>query len=130
MRGEQSLSPVNADLPPELERPFAEFWEAYPRRGAYSNPKRAARVSYLRAVVRDHIDPETLTAQAKAYNVWCSVMCWTGTCFVAMAVTWLNQGRWEAEYTVGYDMVRHLPDGPERDLIIERINKYMEDHAG
>jgi hypothetical protein len=43
-----------------------------------------------------------------------------------MATTWLNQTRWQNDYTIGYGMLQGVPDGPERDLIIERINKHME----
>ena len=112
-------------LPPQFDKPFDEFWAAYPSRGPFGNPRRDAKASYIRAIIRDHADPETLTKQAQAYKVWCEIMGWSKTSFVCMAQTWLNQARWEADYEVGYHMVTHMPVGVERELVVERITEYL-----
>lgn len=69
---------------------FERFWEAYPKRGG-ANPKKPARDKFERAVKRG-ADPEALVAAAASYA---EVMAdKVGTEFVAQAVTWLNQERW------------------------------------
>jgi hypothetical protein len=70
---------------------FDRFWLAYPKRKG-SNPKAPARVKFER-IIREGVEPLALVAGAKAYaeaegsNV--------GTPYIAQAVTWLNQRRWE-----------------------------------
>jgi hypothetical protein len=70
---------------------FAEFWLAYPKRQG-SNPKAPAHLKFIR-LVHGGVPAAAIIAGAKAYaeaegsNV--------GTPYIAQAVTWLNQRRWE-----------------------------------
>ena len=118
-------TPSRVDMSEGQLEGFNAFWKAYPSRGGYTNPKNTAKASYLRAL-RDGTDPETLTRQAHAYSVWCRVMGWERTRLVAMAATWLNQARWEADYTIGYHLVKDMDAGLEREAVIERINEALE----
>ena len=70
---------------------FDDFWAAYPkRRGA--NPRAPARTSWDRAIKKG-ASPEAILGAARAYVRDPSTK--VGTEFVPMAVTWLNQRRWE-----------------------------------
>ena len=120
----QSLSPRVVHLPPELEPKFEAFWKAYPSRGGYTNPKKAAKVSYLRAVT-EGADPEILTKQALAYHKWCEIMGTTRTNLVAMASTWLNQTRWENDYTIGWHMLQSVKDQHERSAMEIRLEHWQ-----
>lgn len=70
---------------------FDDFWKAYPKRLG-GNPKAPARTSWDRAV-RKGAAPEAILASTQAYARDPATK--TGTEFVPMAVTWLNQRRWE-----------------------------------
>lgn len=70
---------------------FDAFWAAYPRRRG-ANPRAPARTSWDRATKRG-ASSEAILAGAKAYATDPSTK--AGTEFVPMAVTWLNQRRWE-----------------------------------
>jgi hypothetical protein len=70
---------------------FDAFWAAYPRRRG-ANPRAPARTSWDRALKRG-ATPEAILAGARAYAADPSTK--VGTEFVPMAVTWLNQRRWE-----------------------------------
>lgn len=69
---------------------FSEFWKLYPpnNAGKYESLK-----SYNRA--RKETDHETIIRSARNYAEFCSK---SGT-FIAHATTWLNQKRWEVDYT-------------------------------
>lgn len=70
---------------------FDAFWAAYPRRRG-ANPRAPAKTSWDRAIKRG-ASPEAILAGARAYAGDPSTK--VGTEFVAQAVTWLNQRRWE-----------------------------------
>ena len=70
---------------------FDAFWAAYPRRRG-ANPRAPARTSWDKAIKKG-ASPEAVLAGAMAYAVDPSTK--VGTEFVAQAVTWLNQRRWE-----------------------------------
>jgi hypothetical protein len=69
---------------------FTRFWQAYPRRSG-SRGKSAARVKFEKLIVS--VDPEIIISGARHYaedekkNI--------DTPYIAMAIKWLNQRRWE-----------------------------------
>lgn len=75
---------------------FERFWEAYPKRGTASNPKKPARDRFDR-LVRDGTDPEIMIAAAKRFCAIEREAGRYGTEKVAQALTWLNQSRY-ADY--------------------------------
>ena len=72
---------------------FGRFWAVYPPRLG-SNPKAPAEMKFLRAVAAG-IDPEMLIGSAKAYAAAIKATKQENTPYVAQAVTWLNQQRWQ-----------------------------------
>jgi len=97
-------TPLNPPTPDSrsIDAAFARFWQAYPKREG-SNPKQPAREKFGRAV-RKGADPDAIVAGAEAYRRQCEDAEQIGTPYVAQAVTWLNQRRWE-DYAI--------PDPPE-----------------
>src|SRR5699024_6166012 len=72
---------------------FDEFWEAYPKRTG-QNPKKPARQKFEK-IIKD-VDPQVLIDAAHAYarseqN--------NDPKFIAQTQTWLNQERWNDEYS-------------------------------
>ena len=76
---------------PDRDEAFEQFWKAYPKREG-ANPKAPARKSFD-AAVRSGADPPAIVAGAVAYAADPSTK--IGTSYVAQAVTWLNQKRWQ-----------------------------------
>lgn len=76
-----------------VEKSFSEFWEAYPRRDG-ANPRKPARKAF-EVAVRAGTLPETIIAGARGYAQQLRDGGKFGTQFVAQAVTWLHQARWE-----------------------------------
>ena len=74
---------------------FEEFWKAYPKRDG-ANPKKPARKKFDDAVKAGH-DPGAIIAGAERYREYMRSKGQEGTQYVAQAVTWLNQARWEDE---------------------------------
>lgn len=88
-------TPLNPPAPDSrsVDAAFIRFWQAYPKREG-SNPRLPARDKFGRAV-KAGADPEEIVAGAAAYRRQCDDSEQTGTPYVAQAVTWLNQRRWE-----------------------------------
>src|SRR6185437_11797499 len=74
-----------------MEIKFNEFWSVKPRRKG-SNPKEPARLKFLHAVASG-IDPDKIIGAARAWATQERENEKDGTEYVAMAVTWLNQKR-------------------------------------
>jgi len=74
---------------------FEEFWKAYPKRDG-ANPKKPARKKFDDAVKQGH-DPGEIIAGAERYRAFMLAKGQEGTQYVAQAVTWLRQARWEDE---------------------------------
>lgn len=70
-----------------------EFWKAYPRREG-ANPKSPARKAFQTAVKSGH-DPTAIIDGARRYTLSLQASNQIGTRYVAQAVTWLHQARWE-----------------------------------
>lgn len=91
---------------------FSDFWTAYPKRlGA--NPRAMAEKKFC-AAIKSGIDPERIVNSAKAYGDELRAQRKIGTEFVAQAVTWLNQKRYE-DYAPD-------PGGTERQA---RMDEFM-----
>lgn len=73
---------------------FEEFWKVYPKRGDGDNPKKPAAKKFL-ALTLSGIDPVFIVESAKRYAANCDQRKDTGTRYVAQAVTWLNQARFD-----------------------------------
>jgi hypothetical protein len=69
------------------------FWPAYPKREG-SNPRAPARSTFLTAVRSGH-EPDKIVAAVKKYAASLAKSNHIGTRYVAQAVTWLRQARWE-----------------------------------
>ena len=74
-----------------MEREFEDFWLAKPRRKG-SNPKEPARIKFLRAIANG-TDAQLIIGAARAWTKQHKDDGNEGTEFVPMAVTWLNQKR-------------------------------------
>lgn len=92
---------------------FQKFWRAYPKRRG-SNPKSPARAKFMTAL-RLGNDPAKIIAGAVAYAKELGPK--VGSEFVCMAVTWLNQRRWQ-----DYEAVTPRPI-VDADALIERYRQ-------
>jgi hypothetical protein len=79
--------------PKAVQAAFDEFWEAYPQRDG-PNPRKPALAKFT-ARVRSGADPEAIIAAAGRYAAELRAKGRIGTPYVAQAVTWLNQDRFE-----------------------------------
>lgn len=70
-----------------------EFWPAYPKRDG-ANPRKPARDKFLIAVKSGH-DPQAIIGGLRRYAGDLAKSNQIGTKYVAQAVTWINQARWE-----------------------------------
>jgi hypothetical protein len=71
---------------------FEEFWKAYPRRDG-ANPKAPARKKFF-AFVKSGVDPGDIIDGLRGYGAECAAKNQIGTPYVAQAMTWLSQERW------------------------------------
>lgn len=72
---------------------FVELWTVYPKRQG-ENPKAPAE-KHFRSAVSSGADPDTIIAAVKRYGADLKSAGKWGTQYVAQAVTWLKQRRWE-----------------------------------
>jgi hypothetical protein len=91
---------------------FEQFWHAYPRRSG-PHPKQAAYMSFRR--VTKTTDPAIIISAARSFAKWADESKKTGTEFIPMAATWLNQCRWE-DYAVG------VPQPPTTERVFVEID--------
>lgn len=75
----------------KVEEAFEKFWSVKPKRRG-SNPKDLARIKFTRCVVNG-CDPEKIISAAQQWAAQERENGKDGTEYVAMAVTWLNQKR-------------------------------------
>jgi hypothetical protein len=71
---------------------FETFWHVYPSRGGHSNPKEPARKKF-EAATRRGVNPTIIIRGAENYRTLIE-RGETNPRFVAQAVTWLSQERW------------------------------------
>ena len=84
---------------------FEVFWSAFPKRKG-SNPKKTALAKYILAREKG-VSGEALLSSATAYARQCKDQGMENTPYIAQAVTWLNQERWNDEPPVK----KARPDG-------------------
>jgi hypothetical protein len=92
---------VTASLPIAPEAPvpsgqtdaFDEFWAKYPKRGG-ANPKAPAKKKFNK-ILQSGTPLDVLMSGVKRHRTDMDRTGKTGTEFVPMATTWLNQSRWE-----------------------------------
>ena len=94
------LNNTESDTPPtpsKGEERFSVFWKAYPRKVG----KEAAKKAFLKLKVTDSQLEAMLTAiEAQKH---CSQWVRDGGQYIPHPTTWLNQGRWEDEFTVPFE---------------------------
>lgn len=91
---ELTMEPLsNGSSQPASDR-FEEFWKAYPKRTG-QNPKKPARDKYNKIVKT--VDPQTLIDAAASYA---RQQQGSDPKFIAQAITWLNQERWQDTYDI------------------------------
>lgn len=78
------------------EQLFPAFWSAYPKRKG-ANPKDKAKEKFIAACIKEG-SAEKIMAGAKAYAKQAKADGIIKGPYVAQAVTWLNQKRWNDEY--------------------------------
>lgn len=90
---QETIALINPEPSADASDRFDEFWEAYPKRTG-QNPKKPARQKFEKII--KEVDPQTLIDAAHAYarsekN--------NDPKFIAQTQTWLNQERWNDEYS-------------------------------
>lgn len=90
---------------------FQKFWTEYPKREG-SNPKEPARKKFV-AAVKSGAEPEAIIRGVVAYADEQKQLGKIGTTYVAQAVTWLNQQRWN-DYAPNTNGTSHT--GPPEHL--------------
>jgi len=86
----RAVGAKNAPRPPRDEV-FEKFWESYPKREG-ANPKVPARKAF-EVAIRQGTEAQSIIVAAKAYATDPTTK--PGTPYVAQAVTWLHQRRWQ-----------------------------------
>jgi hypothetical protein len=71
---------------------FETFWRVYPHRGEHPDPKKPARLRF-EAAIRRGADPADIVRGAEIYHATIEGA-GTDPRYIAQAVTWLNQERW------------------------------------
>jgi len=85
---------ATATRPTQANEDFEIFWKVYPKRDG-ANPKAPARKAFL-AAVKSGTEPPAIVEGAKRYAAKERER--IGTPYIAQALTWLRQRRWE-DYT-------------------------------
>jgi hypothetical protein len=107
------IQPLEVEPPPKKAKPpkqvqtfeaeFEEFWENYPRSGGINKgSKQKAKQIFTKILTHTKTQPSEIMQGLQAYAAYLQH---TGTIFKqeqlsAHATTWLNQGRWEDDYTI------------------------------
>jgi len=103
---------------PSSDKAFEEFWKVYPRRDG-ANPKAPARKKFI-AATKSGTNPAELTEAAKRYSAALAAKQQVGTAYVAQAVTWLNQQRWN-DYSATAPPVEGGLSDAERKKMFEQL---------
>jgi hypothetical protein len=115
------LRAVASATRPSLEEDFQRFWKAYPRRDG-ANPKSPAKRKFIGAV-RSGADPLAIISAAESYASEEAAKDRVGTPYIAQAVTWLNQRRWE-DFAPGESLNPVMgppePGLPSREELLQR----------
>lgn len=106
---------------------FDQFWEAYPKRP--NNPRKKAMAAYLKA--RKNVSQKQLL---EAVGLYAAYMAGEDPKFIAMASTWLNDERWNCDYSKAakviqsYNDVKYSSDD-ELDAIVAKYPGVVSDRA-
>lgn len=100
---------------------FEEFWAAYPTRDG-SNPKAPAWEKF-KVVLKTGVDANTLITSARSYADELRKNRQNSTQFVAQAVTWLNEKRWQDYVPTATDEAAQ----EQRDLDMARRGMFWID---
>lgn len=106
---------------------FDEFWAAYPKRP--NNPRKKAMAAYVKA--RKNVSQKQLL---EAVGLYAAYMTGEDPKFIAMASTWLNDERWNCDYSKtakviqSYNDVKYSSDD-EIDAIIAKYPGVVSDRA-
>jgi hypothetical protein len=114
-----SLSGGRADTPPRQPDRFEDFWQAYPKRDG-SNPKEPARKRFV-AAVKSGADAGAIIDGAKAYSAAEAKRGNVGSPYIAQAVTWLTQRRWQDASADASSVAPAARDGPPTMVRINPI---------
>ena len=79
-----------------VDSEFEEFWAVYPKRAPHPNPKKKARESYI-GIRKKKVSHETIINAVRKYA---ELRKNEDPKFTAQAVTWLNQWRFNDDYTL------------------------------
>lgn len=101
---------------------FERFWTAYPDREG-GNPKHPAALKFL-GLVRAGVDPEAIIAGAVAYA---RSVAGQDPRFVAQAVTWLNQRRWQDHHSPATPTSARRNDRDERTPLARAFDELRAD---
>ena len=93
----QSEEPIIETISPDSE--FEEFWAAYPKRP--NNPRKKAMAAYRKA--RKNVSQKQLLTSVGLYTAY---MQGENPKFVAMASTWLNDERWNCDYSESAEVIK------------------------
>lgn len=107
-----------------MEEEFEVFWKSYPRRNGPKS-KHRARLSFVSAIKRGGKAIEIISG-ARRYCEWCDQNQKTGTEFVAMPSTWLNQRRWEDYEMLDEARQKKIDDIATRHGYIWNGEKYVK----
>jgi uncharacterized protein YdaU (DUF1376 family) len=77
------------------EKDFNEFWKAYPHHAG----SKAEAAEIFQKLITEGENHEKIIHGAEKYNEFC-ISNRTERQYIAHATTWLNQRRWESDYTV------------------------------
>lgn len=114
----------------KIEKTFEEFWQAYPKN---TGSKKKARESYERVIANgeESIGIDALTnAVIQGARKYCAYISRTGS-LIAHASTWLNQERWETDYSIPTGGAKKPDDWQnESDRIIAEIDAGTFDFGG
>ena len=90
---QETITLIHPEPSADASDRFDEFWEAYPKRTG-QNPKKPAREKFKK-ITKD-VDPQILIDAAHAYA---RSEQHNNPKFIAQTQTWLNQERWNDEYS-------------------------------
>lgn len=104
-RGDAPNDPLNdpteRNIPSIVDRQFEDFWKTYPSRAPHSNPKKPARQRFDAAIKRG-VSASEIIRGAKNFAAYVARQ-GTDPQYVAQAVTWLNQERWDEHKNAASD---------------------------
>ena len=115
-----------------VDEGFEEFWQAYPKRSPHPNPKHPAKLKYVNARKVHNVSHETLMTAVKAYA---ASVAKKDREMIAQAQTWLNQRRWEDDYTgLVSEPKASKPEAPaasdvDLDAIVSKYPGVVSDRA-